>query len=352
MLLAPQRTKPRRSLYALVYRAGIDLAGTHITCDATGFPSDLIFLSHARALAPRGPVALSGARAGRRQIVTTELTLRLLGDVGEKLRSRALPAAFGRPFNLGDQRIEVVPTGHLPGAAALLCESEERRIFYLGAFCPEPWVAGVEASEVRNADAVCVDATFGDPRLGFPPRREAIASVRTFVKTTLDEGQTPVLLASPFGALPAVALDLAEAGFALRAHPRVAAVLARLRVVCERLPVSTRFAGRIAKNEVLLWPPEARDAESLAALDNLRLALVSGLAAEPGVLGRMRLSHGFALTNLASAVEIQAAIKATGAKEVALFHGGAEPLAALLRERGLDAYALGPPRQMTLPGGL
>ncbi len=338
--------------HAFVYRAGIGLAGTHITCDATGFASDLIFLSHARALAPRGPVALAGARAGRRQIVTTELTLRLLGDAGEKLRSRALPAAFGRPFNLGDHRIEVVPTGHLPGSAALLCEGEERRLFYLGAFCPEPLWAGLAASEVRDADAVCVDATFGDPRLTFPPRGEAIADIRTFVKTTLGDGRTPVLLASPFGALSAVAQDLIEAGFALRAHPRVAAVLARLRAAGEHLPAPTRFAGRITKGEVLLWPPEARDAESLAALDNLRLALVSGSAVEPSVLEHLHLSQGFALTNLPSAAEILAAIAATGAKEVALFHDGAEPLATLLRERGFDAYALGPPRQMTLPGDL
>jgi len=100
----------------------------------------------------------------------------------------------------------------------------------------------------------------------------------------------------------------------------------------------------------LLWPPEARDASTLAALDHLRFALVSGSAAEPGVMARMRVQHGFALTNLPSAAEIITAVEATGAKEVALFHGGAEPLAALLRERGLDAYALGPPRQMTLVG--
>jgi hypothetical protein len=43
----------------------------------------------------------------------------------------------------------------------------------------------------------------------------------------------------------------------------------------------------------------------------------------------MRVQHGFALTNLPSAAEIATAIEATGAKEVALFHGGAEPLAAL-----------------------
>jgi len=343
--------KPRRTEHAFVYRAGIGLAGTHITCDATGFASDLIFLSHARALAPRGPAALSGARAGRRQIVTTDQTLRLLGDAGEKLRSRALPAAFGRPFNLGDQRIEVVPTGYLPGSAALLCESEERRIFYLGAFCPEPLGTGLEASEVRRADAVGIDASFGDPRLMFPPRQEAIASVRGFVQAALDDGKTPVLLASPFGALPAVTLDLAQAGLTLRAHPRIAAVLSRLRNLCEHLPAPTRFAGRIAKGEVLLWPPEARDASNLLVLDNLRLALVSGSAADPKVLDRMRLQRGFALTNLPSAAEIAIAVEATGAREVALFHDGAEPLAALLRERGLDAYALGPPRQMTLPGG-
>jgi hypothetical protein len=343
---------PRQaSPHAFVYRAGIGLAGTHITCDATGFASDLIFISHARALAPRGPGALSGPRAGRRQIVATERTLRLLGDAGEKLRARTLPAAFGRPFNLGDHRIEVVPTGYLPGAAGLLCESGERPIFYMGAFCPEPLVTGIEASEVRRADAVCLDATFGDPSLFFPPRQEAIAGVRAFAEKALADGQTPVLLAPPFGALPAVTLALAQAGLALRAHPHIAAVLSRLRGVCESLPSPARFAGRVAKGEVLLWPPEARDASNLALLPSLRFALVSGSAAEPGVLERMRVQHGFALTNLPSAGEIATVIEATGAKEVALYHGGAEPLAATLRERGLDAYAMGPPRQMTLPGG-
>jgi hypothetical protein len=112
--------KPRLQPHAFVYRAGIGLAGTHITCDATGFPSDLIFLSHARALAPHGPAALSGARAGRRQIVTTEqLTLRCWATQARSCARAPCPRPFGRPFNLGDHRIEVVPTGYLPGAAAL-----------------------------------------------------------------------------------------------------------------------------------------------------------------------------------------------------------------------------------------
>ena len=145
--------KPRRSKHAFSYRAGIRIPGTDITCDALGFPSDLVFLSHANALAPRGAADLAGGRAGRRQFVTTETTLRLLGDAGAKLRERALPAAFGRPFNLGPHRLEVVPTGYLPGAAALLCETETVRAFYLGAFCPEPFIEGIEPALIRRADA-------------------------------------------------------------------------------------------------------------------------------------------------------------------------------------------------------
>jgi putative mRNA 3-end processing factor len=342
--------KQRRSPHAFVYHAGIGLSGTHITCDATGFPSDLIFLSHARALPPRGPAALADARAGRRQIVTTEKTLMLLGAAGDKLRPRTLPAAFGRPFNLGGHRIEVVPTGYLPGAAALLCESEGRCLFYAGRFCPEPIVDGVEAAEVRRADAICLDATFGDPRLVFPPRRQMVAEVRAFAEESLKKGQTPVLLASPFGALPAIVLDLAHAGIPMRAHPRIVAVLARMRGVCEVLPVVPRFAGKLVAGEVLLWPPEARDNAGLQAVGNPCLALVSGAAADAEMLARMRVQHGFALTNMASFPEILSAIEATGAREVALYHGSADALAAHLRARGYQAYALEPPRQMTLPG--
>ncbi len=343
--------KSPRSTHAFSYRAGIRIPGTEITCDAPGFPSDLVFLSHANALAPRGPAELAGSRAGRRRLVTTEQTLRLLGDAGAKLREGALPAAFGHPFNLGAHRLEVVPTGYIPGAAALLCETDAQKVFYLGSFCPEALVEGVEPAETRHADAVCIDTTFASPDFHAPPRAQVIAQVRAFALEALREGGRVALLASPFGALPAVVLELARAGLAMRAHRRIAAVLARMRLLCESLPAIPRFAGKLEGGEILLWPPEARNAASLAALGDVRLALVSGRAADPGVLAAMRLHHGFALTNMPSFPEIVSAIEATGAREVALFHGPAEPVAALLRERGLDAYALGPPRQMNLPGG-
>jgi putative mRNA 3-end processing factor len=340
------RTKQRRLTNAFVYRAGIGVVGTHVTCDAAGFPSDLIFISHAHALGPGGPARLAGQRAGRRQILATEQTLRLLGDAGEKLRSRTLPAAFGRPFNLGGQRIEIVPTAYLPGAASLLCEIEHRRVFYLGAFAAESLLPGLSA-EIRHADAICMDATFGQPGLRFPPRRQTLAGVRAFVQDTIAEGKIAVLLAS-VSALPMLAADLAQAKIPLRAHQRLAAELARLHGVCDAIPTAARASRKPTVGEALLWPCDARNITAARALPGARVALVSGSAVHADVLDRMKVDCGFPLTNLPTRDEILSAIEASGAREVALFPSGAEDLANELNGRGFHAYTLGPPRQMTL----
>jgi putative mRNA 3-end processing factor len=340
--------KSQRTHRVFSYGEGVRIAGTDITCDARGFPSDLVFLSHANALAPAGPGSLAGGRAGRRQIVTTETTLRLLDEAGASLRARALPAAFGRPFNLGPHRLEVVPSGLLPGAAALLCETDTARAFYLGAFCPEPLLDGMEPALFRSATAVCINATAAHPDWVFPPRRQVLQRVRAFVEEGLRTGVRVVLFGSAFEAFPALLGELARAGIAVRAHQRIAAVCRRLRGACESLPPVARFSGKLDANEVLLWPPEARKSTSLIALGAIRGALVAATAADPAMPATLGIEHGFALSNLPTFAELLAAVEATASREVALVRGPAEVVAAALRQRGLDAYPLGPPRQMSL----
>ena len=57
---------------------------------------------------------------------------------------------------------------------------------------------------------------------------------------------------------------------------------------------------------------------------------------------------GIALSNQSGHPDLLAYIEATGAREVAVTRGFSEAFAEELRGRGLDAYALGPPRQMEL----
>jgi hypothetical protein len=350
------RSRRSSSPHAFVYRAGIGLAGTQITCDAAGFPSDLIFLSHAQVLGQRGPAQLAGAKAKGRRLMTTETTLRLLG-ADRSLRSRTLPAAFGQPFNLGGQRIEIVPSGYWPGAAALLCETSHRRVYYLGACAPEVIVPGLGPAEPRRADAVCLDARAGDPRLVLPSRRQTLADIRAFARRALDEGRTPVLLISAASVLPSVASDLRREGLILRAHPRLGRALAELHDVCAAIPVVAPAGRRLRMGEVWLWPADRPGSgPKWAALrpgHATRVALVMDPALEAlkgEIPARASLDEIFTLTLLPGHQEILSLLEDCGAQEVALLHASSDELLADLRGRGFAAYSLGPPRQMTLGG--
>jgi hypothetical protein len=339
---------PRRRKRAFSYHAGVTLDGTQLTCDAAGFATDLVFLSHAKALAPGSSFSLSSRRAGRRQLLATEGTLVLLGAAGERLRARTLPAGFGRAFNLGGLRLALIPAGYLPGAASLLCEAGGRRLLYAGTICRERAFASLGPAEVRCADAVCLDATFGDPRFVLPPREEAEAALRRFVEAALAARRAPVLLVSPFGPAPATVEALQAAGIAARAHGNIVGALARFAQAGAALPTLRRFAGKLGANEALLWPPEAREAPVLGALDSPAFAFVSGFSVERTAVDCMRADQGIALSNQAGFADLVAYLEATEAHEVALHRGFAETFAAILRQRGYDAYAIDPPRQMEL----
>jgi putative mRNA 3-end processing factor len=338
---------PRRRTRAFSYHAGVTLEGTQLACDAAGSATDLVFLSHAKALEPGVPLGLSPRRAGRRQFLTTEGTLVLLGQTGEHLRPRTLPAFVGRAFNLGGMRLQLVPAGYLPGAASLLGDVGHRRILYAGTIgraCP----SGLGPAEVRNAEAVCLDATFGDPRFVLPPFEEAAGHLRGFVENALAKAHAPVLLVSPFGPAPDVVHTLQNAGLAVRAHRSVVQAFARFRKAGLTLPAVRPFSGKLDAKETLLWPPEARESPVLTSLASPVFAFVSGFSVERTAVECMRADQGIALSNQAGFDDLVAYLEATGAQEVALHRGFAETFAEILRGRGFDAYAIDPPRQMEL----
>jgi putative mRNA 3-end processing factor len=339
--------KRRRGERVFSLARGVRIQGTHIACDALGGAEVLGFLSHAQALGALTPAQAAGG-AGRHELLATEATLALLGPLGVRLRRHALPAGFGRPFSLGEARVELFPSGHLPGSASLLVEVGGRRIVYAGSVRTEAPAFGATAAELRPADALCIDGTFGDPRFVLPPPEEALARLLTFVQESLAARRPPVLLAPPYGTAMDAAVALTGAGFALRGHRSIVAAAAAFRAAGASPPAIARFDGRLAAGEVLLWPPEAHGASLLARLVGRRLALVSGFSLDGDALAAVRAEVPIPLSNQSGYPQLLAYLDATGAREVAVFRGHAEQLAARLRERGHDAYPLGPPRQMEL----
>src|SRR3954468_23417629 len=236
---------------AFVHRGGgVRIDGTVVACDAAA-GTDLVFLSHAPALGVHNRRALPNVGRGRRQVLTTEVTLALLGPVGERLKAHALPAGYGRPFSLGELRLEMFPSGFMPGAASLLCEREGRRIVYAGPI-------GAAPADVRAADALCIDATFASPALVFPARAQALADVGRAVRAVLARGGAPVVLVDSVVTALDVGAALAVDRIGLCAHRTIVQAAICYRHAGLPAPALQRFAGKIGPAEALLWPASER----------------------------------------------------------------------------------------------
>jgi hypothetical protein len=332
----------KREARSFVYRAGVRVQGTILACDASA-GADLIFLSGADALDARAARALPRPRHGRRQILTTETTLARLGAPGARLRAHALLAGLGRPFALGELRLELFDSGYAPGAASLLCErGGGARLLYAGTLGPD------ETPAIRPADAVCVDATFGARRFSFPPVAEALADVRRLVLEALARGRAPLVLVDAMTSALAIAATLVEAGVAVRGGRAVVQAAAANLGASLAAPPVQRWDGKLRPGEALLWPASAREATGLGRLESPDVILASGRAVEPEHVARARADHGVALGDRADFAALLRYVAATGAREVALLRAPGDELAQELLARGLDAYPVGPPRQIAL----
>lgn len=333
---------------SFVYRGGIRIAGTVIACDAQG-GADLLFVSSGRAYVTERRAARGSQPGPRAQVLVTAETLALLGARGEALRPRALIVSPGRPFQLGATRVELLATGVLPGAAALLAEAGGKRLLYAGTM-GRAALDGRAPRSIRAADALCVDATFGDPRFAFCSAEAALEDAKRFAREAHDAGAAPVLLASPLGPVHELARGLAEDGWRLRGHrSMVEAAVAYARAGVD-VPSPSRFSGRLARGELLLWPAAVQLTAGLRALGPTRTLWVSGWASDRRAVATLRpdvaVPYGEELDHAA----LTAFVGATGAREVALLHEHDGTLGALLRDRGLVAYQLSPPHQIPLFG--
>jgi hypothetical protein len=326
---------------AFVHRGGgVRIAGTVIACDAAA-GTELVFLSHAPAFGVHARRALPRLGGARRQLLATEQTLALLGPVGERLKAHALPAGYGRPFGLGDLRLEMFPSGFMPGAASLLCERDGRRIVYAGPIGPGP-------GDVRAADALCLDATFGDEAFAFPTRDQALAEVGRAVRDVLARGGAPVVLVDPVAIAVDIGAALAADRIGLAAHRSIVQAAIAYRHAGLTAPPLQRFAGKLGPGEALLWPAQVRVPARRAGAREPGLILVS---ADAGSAAPAAGGEGGGRVTFPTAADFAGLIRyveASGATEVALVNAPGDALAVALRGRGIDAYTLGPPRQIEL----
>jgi putative mRNA 3-end processing factor len=268
---------------------------------------------------------------------TAPILRKRLGDV------RIETAAYGEILTRNGVELSFHPAGHVLGSAQI-------RVSAKG----ETWVAsgdyklesdGVSpAFEPVRCHAFITESTFGLPIYRWRPQSDVFAAIDAWRRENVAAGRASILFAYALGKAQRVLTHVDPALGPIVCHGAIEAINTLYReagIVLPRTQLATEITNkRDFARALILAPPSAAASPWLKRFGDYSDALASGWMQVRGNRRRQGLDRGFALSDHADWLGLNAAIEATGAERVLVTHGQTEALTRYLREKGREARSL------------
>ncbi len=296
------------------------------------------FVSHAHFdhLAAHGEVLCS---AGTSRLMQARLPAKRIEHV--------LP--FGQTERLDPSTVVTLyPAGHIHGSAQCLLEHERLgSLLYTGDFKLRPG-RSAEICATPRADTVIMETTFGRPQYVFPPTERVLGDIAAFCHAALADGEVPVLFGYSLGKSQELLSGLTDARLPVMLHPQTH----RLTRIYEELgiafPPHRAFDAAESPGHVVICPPQSRASAFLRKIPRRRTAAITGWAMDPNATFRYQCDAAFPLSDHADFPDLLRFVETVNPRRVLTLHGFAREFAATLRERGIEAWAIGEENQLEL----
>jgi putative mRNA 3-end processing factor len=252
--------------------------------------------------------------------------------------------AFFDPIRYGRYELELIPSGHMLGAAQLVVRSDGHTTVYTGDL-GRPGMLTAEEVAVTACDDLIVDATYGRHDARYPPMARARTLLLDAVRSGLERADLVVVHAHRGRAQEAIAALLA-AGHDVAATPAVldaALVYQRYTTALDGVIPST---GRPRRGSVLVAPLRGASVAGGRAGRVHRIAL-SGMRADAASRS-LNVDEVVPFVDHADFDELLDFVQRCRPRRVHTVHAGAVPLAEALRARGVRAQPLVAPDQLSL----
>jgi len=299
-------------------------------------PADTSFVSHAHF----------DHLATHRRIIASAGTARLMATrlPGER---EEIIEPFRQPFAFADAELTLYPAGHIFGSAMLLAKREGESLLYTGDFKLRPG-RSAERCEPPRADVVIMETTFGLPKYVFPPTADVLAAIIKFCRQTLEDGEVPVLFGYSLGKSQEILSSLAEAELPIMLHPQTAKMTRIYEELGQAFPAYRAFALSEVAGHAVVCPPQANQSSWLRKIKPRRTAAITGWANDPAAIYRYQCDAAFPLSDHADYADLLKFVELARPKRVYTVHGYVEEFARTLRERGVEAWALGVDNQLEI----
>ena len=249
---------------------------------------------------------------------------------------------YGSPIEVGGYEVEVFPAGHTLGSAQILVTrpGDGASLIYTGDFKTRDGLTA-EATEVRQADTLIMETTFGLPKYEFPTLQEVRAMVWRFCEEALAERRVPVLLGYSFGKAQEIMAMLDGTGYDLVIYPTVEKLVGVYQQFgFEFPPFEVYELGMELAGKVLVMPPMGREHNPLADMPGLRQAMFSGWGIDPSAKYRYGVDEVFPLSDHAGYTDLVAFVRQVAPRRVLTTHGYVAEFARDLRRLGYEAWSL------------
>jgi Cft2 family RNA processing exonuclease len=246
------------------------------------------------------------------------------------------PIDFGQPWEFRGATLTAWPAGHIVGAAQLAVEKDGYRVVYTGDLKLKPPICG-RTTQVVCCQRLIVESTFGLPIYHFLDEQEGRRRILQFAREALADSATPVFLGYPLGRGQEIAHVLAMGGIPVSLHGAMHKFLPTYEAEGYAFPGVEPYRAQANRERALVVVPGMRD--YLEARGEVRVAYVSGWAALANARTRSNAHELIPYSDHADFGELLDLVAATGAEQIDVVHGYAEPFARILRDRGFNAQA-------------
>ena len=249
----------------------------------------------------------------------------------------------GETVSLNGVRVSLHPAGHVLGSAQVRLEHRGVTWVVTGDYKLQHDPT-CDPFEPVPCDVFVTESTFGLPVYRWPSPETVAAEINAWWRANRDAGRTSVLLAYALGKAQRLAAMVDPTIGPIVAHGAVMKLVDAYRASGVRLPSIDRVPPRARRvgggRALVIAPPSVQGGSWLKLFGEASVAPASGWMLLRGVRRRRGVDRGFVLSDHADYPGLLAAIEASGARRVLVTHGFSEPLARVLRDRGLDAHVL------------
>lgn len=278
------------------------------------------------------------ARHGK--ILCSPVTAHLLQKRYRIARERMCIQEFHACKEIDAHRFTLLPAGHIAGSAMLHVQNRDTgtSLLYTGDYKLRA-SRSVETAFMMKADTLIMESTFGLPRYVLPSASSIEEQLCTFVKSTIADGCTPVLLGYSLGKAQEIAAILHAWELPFFQTPTVAAMTDACREAGMNLPTPEVWRRDMPAGHALIAAPQFRRDPDYARLIQPRSAIMTGWALNAGARFRYGCDEAIPLSDHADFPDLLRTAEIVQPRRIITVHGSTRELAASLRALHYNAWS-------------